>query len=294
MKRCLHCATTHNAIDWQCPGCGKVPDRVDSFPIMAPDLAQGGAGFPSEAFDALACVEAESFWFRARNRLIVWALRRHFPNMQHYLEIGCGTGYVLAGVAEAYPDSAITGSEVFSVGLPFAAERVAKARFLQMDARQIPYVDEFDVIGAFDVLEHIEEDEPVLAEMFRALRPGGGIAITVPQHPWLWSQQDENACHVRRYLMSELRKKVQQAGFKVELETSFVSLLLPAMMASRLSSKKIPPDGKSKSSELQLPGFINRAFEGVMYLERLLIRSGIRFPVGGSLLLIARKPREAK
>jgi len=294
MKRCLHCATTHNAMDWQCPGCGKVPDRVDSFPIMAPDLAQGGAGFPPDDFSRLASVEAESFWFRARNRLIVWALRRHFPNMQRYLEIGCGTGYVLAGVAGAYPDAAITGSEVFSVGLPFAADRVARAEFLQMDARQIPYVDEFDVIGAFDVLEHIEEDEFVLGQMFQALRPGGGIAITVPQHPWLWSQQDENACHVRRYLMSELRKKALQAGFKVELETSFVSLLLPAMMASRLSSKKTLPDGKSKSSELQLPGFINRAFEGVMHLERLLIRSGIRFPVGGSLLLIATKPREAQ
>ncbi len=292
MKRCLLCSTTHDAVDWHCPACGAAPDQDDCFPIMAPDLAQAGAGFPPEAFATLASVESESFWFRARNRLIVWALRRHFPNMQHYLEIGCGTGYVLAGVAEAYPDAAITGSEVFSVGLNFAAERVAKAEFLQMDGREIPYVNEFDVIGAFDVLEHIEEDEPVLAEMYQALRPGGGIAITVPQHPWLWSQQDENACHVRRYQMRQLRKKALRAGFRVELETSFVSLLLPAMMVSRLSSKKAPPDDKSKSSELRLPNFINRAFEGVMHLERLLIRSGIRFPVGGSLLLIARKPRE--
>jgi SAM-dependent methyltransferase len=159
-----------------------------------------------------------------------------------------------------------------------------------MDARQVPYVDEFDVIGTFDVLEHIEEDEFVLEQMFQALRPGGGIAITVPQHPWLWSQQDEIACHVRRYQIRELREKVLRAGFKVELETSFISLLLPAMMASRLSPKKSPPAGSNKSSELRLPGFINRAFEGVMNLERLLIRSGIRFPVGGSLLIIARKP----
>jgi SAM-dependent methyltransferase len=293
MKRCPQCSTTHDAMDWECPACGNAPDRVDSFPILAPDLAQGGAGFPPEAFAELADVEADSFWFRACNRLIVWALRRHFPNMQRYLETGCGTGYVLAGVAGAYPDAAITGSEVFSVGLPFAADRVERAEFLQMDARQIPYVDEFDVIGAFDVLEHIEEDELVLEQMFQALRPGGGIAITVPQHPWLWSQQDENACHVRRYQICELREKVLRAGFKVELKSSFVSLLLPAMMASRLATKKTPPAGSKKSSELRLPGFINRSFEGVMDLERLLIRSGIRFPVGGSLLLSARKPREA-
>ncbi|NOR20760.1 MAG: methyltransferase domain-containing protein [Xanthomonadales bacterium] len=290
MKRCLHCAATHDATDWQCPDCGNVPELVDSFPVLAPELAQGGAGFQPQAFAELAALEADNFWFRARNRLIVWGLRRYFPDLQCYLEIGCGTGYVLAGVADAYPHAAITGSEVFSVGLPYAAERVGKAELLQMDARRIPYIEEFDVIGAFDVLEHIKEDEPVLAEILQALRPGGGVAITVPQHPWLWSQQDEYACHERRYRIAELRKKVLQAGFKVELETSFVSLLLPAMMTSRLSRKKTPPDAGNNAGELQLPGLINRIFEVVMNLERQLIRLGIRFPVGGSLLLIARKP----
>jgi SAM-dependent methyltransferase len=257
---------------------------------MAPDLAQGGAGFHPEDFAKLAAVEADSFWFRARNRLIVWALRRYFPSMRRYLEIGCGTGYVLAGIAAAYPQAKVTGSEIFCVGLPYAATRVEMAELLQMDARQIPYVNEYDVIGAFDVLEHIDEDETVLSEMYRALRPGGGIAITVPQHPWLWSQQDEHACHVRRYQSSELREKVLRAGFKVELTTSFVSLLLPAMMASRLSGKNTESTDNDDAGELQLPPVLNRTFEAVMDLERQLIRAGIRFPVGGSLLLIAKKP----
>lgn len=290
MRRCLLCTATHDAADWRCPQCGIAPELVDSFPVLAPELAQGGAGFQPQAFAELAAVEADSFWFRARNRLIVWALRRHFPDMQRYLEIGCGTGYVLAGVADAYPHATITGSEVFSVGLPYAAERIGGAELLQMDARKIPYVNEFDVIGAFDVLEHIKQDEAVLTEMLQALRRGGGIAITVPQHPWLWSQQDEYACHERRYRIGELRDKVLRAGFKLELQTSFVSLLLPAMMASRLSLKKTSADASNKAGEFQLPGLINRTFEGVMNLERQLIRLGIRFPVGGSLLLVARKP----
>jgi len=290
MRRCLLCMATHDAADWRCPQCGNAPDLLDSFPVLAPELAQGGAGFQPQAFAELATLEADSFWFRARNRLIVWALRRHFPGMQRYLEIGCGTGYVLAGVADAYPQATITGSEVFSVGLPYAAERIGEAELLQMDARKIPYVNEFDVIGAFDVLEHIKEDEAVLTEMLQALRPGGGIAITVPQHPWLWSQQDEYACHERRYHIGELRDKVLRAGFRVELQTSFVSLLLPAMMASRLSLKKTSPGAGNNAAEFQLPGLINRIFEGVMNLERQLIRLGIRFPLGGSLLLVARKP----
>ncbi len=259
---------------------------------MAPELATGGAGFKPEAFDELAALEAGNFWFRARNKLIVWALGRHFPRIRRYLEIGCGTGFVLAGVAQAYPQASLTGSEVFSVGLPYAASRVNKVELLQMDARHIPYEDEFDVIGAFDVLEHIEEDETVLSEMLRSLHPGGGIVITVPQHPWLWSRQDDYACHVRRYRMGELRKKVVRAGFQVEMETSFVSLLLPAMLASRLAQRK----GSTKidpMAELRLPTFINRAFESAMNVERTFIQLGLRLPIGGSLLLIARKSKVA-
>lgn len=288
MKRCPKCATSYDTVNWACPSCGFSPPLVAGFPALAPELATGGAGFQPEAFAKLAALEADNFWFRARNRLIVWVLRRHFPHLHRYLEIGCGTGYVLAGVSNAFPGTRVVGSEVFSVGLPFAARRVEQAELLQMDARRIPYVDEFDVIGAFDVLEHIEEDETVLAEMHHALRPGGGIAITVPQHPWLWSRQDEYACHVRRYRIGELREKVLRAGFKVELETSFVSLLLPAMLASRMLRRNAPTESDAMA-ELRLATPINRVFEWVMNAERQLIRLGLRFPAGGSLLLIARK-----
>lgn len=174
MKSCPRCQADYVAADWTCPACAYAPSSIDGFAVLAPDFAEGGAGFRPEAFQNLAAVEAQNFWFRARNRLIVWALKRHFPMMQRYLEIGCGTGFVLAGVAQAYPTATLVGSEVFVVGLPFAASRVKTAELLQMDARKIPYVEEFDVIGAFDVLEHIEEDEVVLAAMLRALRPGGG------------------------------------------------------------------------------------------------------------------------
>jgi len=290
MKQCPCCKTNFVATDWKCPACAYLPSNVDGFAVLAPALAEGGAGFRPEAFEQLAALEAQNFWFRARNKLIVWALKRHFPTMERYLEIGCGTGYVLAGVAQAYPAATLVGSEIFGVGLPYAASRARMAELLQMDARQIPYVEEFDVIGAFDVLEHIEEDELVLAAMLRAVRPGGGVAITVPQHPLLWSAADESACHVRRYRVSELREKVLRAGFKLEFETSFVSLLLPAMLASRLTKQQ----GNAREDflpELNLPPWLNSVFERVMNLERNLIRSGLRLKLGGSRLLIATKKR---
>lgn len=286
MKSCPQCQTDFVASDWKCPACAYLPFSVDGVAVLAPDFAGGGAGFRPEAFAQLAALEAQNFWFRARNRLIMWALKKHFPNMQRFLEIGCGTGYVLKGVERAYPAATLVGSEIFSVGLPYAASRVSSAELIQMDARHIPYVEEFDVIGAFDVLEHIDEDEEVLAAMLRALRPGGGLAITVPQHPWLWSSADEYACHVRRYKVDELRAKVLRAGFKIEFETSFVSLLLPAMLASRFSRKKAKSNDEALS-ELDLPTWLNWMFEKIMDLERLFIQIGLQFKWGGSRLLIA-------
>jgi SAM-dependent methyltransferase len=228
-----------------------------------------------------------NFWFQARNVLIIQTLRRFFPDLRRLLEIGCGTGFVLSGVAAAFPAAELTGSEVFSAGLPYAAARLLQAEFLQMDARTIPYVEHFDVVGAFDVLEHIAEDEQVLAEIHKALRPGGGLIVAVPQHSWLWSQQDELACHVRRYTANELRRKAVAAGFIPIYETSFVSLLLPLMWLSRYRGKT--DEQQDPLRELRIGQIANRMLGAVMALERGFIRSGVRFPFGGSRLLVAKR-----
>jgi methylase of polypeptide subunit release factors len=107
-------------------------------------------------FEKLFSLEAGNFWFRARNKLIVWAIQKHFGNVRSFLEIGCGTGYVLSGIKGNLPTTKIYGSELHSRGLQFAAERLPDVELLQMDARSIPFVDEFDLLGAFDVLESIE------------------------------------------------------------------------------------------------------------------------------------------
>jgi SAM-dependent methyltransferase len=158
-----------------------------------------------------------------------------------------------------------------------------------MDARQIPFENEFDVIGAFDVLEHIGDDELVLSQMHRAVRKGGGILLTVPQHSFLWSEIDEYSRHVRRYSVSELKAKVKRAGFKTMRATSFVSLLLPLMLVARL--KQRPANREfDPAAEFRLSAPANYFLERIMNIERTMIRLGVAFPVGGSLLLVAKKP----
>jgi SAM-dependent methyltransferase len=287
VKLCLRCAKTFIASAWHCPNCGNEPEIRAGFPSFAPELSSN-EGFKDTYFIELFDLERRNFWFRARNRLILWALGRYFPSAKTFLEIGCGTGFVLSGVAAAKPRLRLSGSEISIAGLAFASSRIPGADFFQMDARAVPFVDEFDVMGAFDVLEHIKEDQVVIDQMHRAIRPGGGILLTVPQHEFLWSRMDEHAYHVRRYAAQELADKVSAAGFRLERMTSFVSLLLPLMMASR--ARQLPVDEEyDPLAELRIGGLANALLEKTMGIERLAIRAGLNFPLGGSLLIVARK-----
>lgn len=285
MKVCLACGVAHDADHMACPACGAAPAMRAGFVEYAPDMAHNGEGFRPEFFAELARTEASNFWFRARNHLIVDAVRRWFPGRRRFLEIGCGTGFVLAGLAEAFPSMALSGSELFREGLPFAAQRVPRARLMQMDARRIPFRDEFDLIGAFDVIEHIEDHAGVVAAIHAALVPGGGAMFTVPQHPWLWSRADDIACHVRRYRPGELEGLLRAAGFRVVYSTSFVSLLLPVLALSRLVGGR-----EGGGAELELPRPLNALLFAVMAVERGLLRLGVRFPWGGTRLVCAEKP----
>jgi len=288
MKRCLACSVTFPSKSLCCSACGAEPVSIDGFPAYAPDLAHSGGGFKASYFANLAQLEAGHFWFQVRNQLIVWAIKTYCPQFRSFLEIGCGTGYVLSGIAKAYPHVKLQGSEIFSAGLAFAAERQPTINFMQMDGRNIPFVDEFDAIGAFDVLEHIEEDEQVLVQMHKALQPHGMLLITVPQHPWLWSQADSYAHHVRRYTAKELRGKVENAGFQIIRITSFMSLLLPLMFISRLRQRQSKTE-YDPTAELKISGWLNTIFKVIFNLEQIIIRFGLSLPFGGSLLLVAKK-----
>lgn len=242
--------------------------------------------FSPFAFNELAKHESNNWWFRSRNAVILSVLRRYCPGIKRFLEVGCGTGFVLEAISRHQENVELFGSEYFEEGLVYARQRVPSAHFRQLDATVMDDIDCFDAIGAFDVLEHIDEDEKVIANLARATVPGGVLLITVPQHRWLWSAVDEHACHVRRYTRGELVSKVERAGLQVEYVSSFVSMLLPLMWLSRLRAKK---DIDDPMREFKIPRWLNAGLESVMRLEHVCMRAGIRFPVGGSLVLVGRK-----
>ena len=123
----------------------------------------------------------------------------------------------------------------------------------------------------------------------RGTKPHGFMLLTVPQHAWLWSPVDEHACHVRRYAASDLHHKIKTAGFQIVRSTSFVTTLLPAMMASRLLQKRRSDRKFDATAELKISPWLNSLFFQLLRVELAFIRKGFSFPVGGSRLVVARK-----
>jgi SAM-dependent methyltransferase len=287
LRLCLSCGAGFAGADWVCPRCGARPLERGGWPVFAPELADGGFGDADYAHEALLAAEARHFWFDTRRRLVVAALSRHAGGARSLLEVGCGTGYVLEGVRHARPELALTGTDALVASLARAAPRLLGATLLQMDARRIPFRDEFDAVLALDVVEHIEDDAAALREMALALRPGGVLILTVPQHPWLWSPLDEWSGHKRRYRRGELRERLAAAELRVERLTSFSALVLPLLVLAR---RRPRPAVFDPLAELKISGPLNALLRLPSAVERGLIGAGISLPAGGSLLAVARRP----
>lgn len=286
----MKCGEKFADAGWRCPSCRAEPKTKEGFVSFEPESTEAGNSFDPVFFSELASVEADNFWFSSRNELIIWSLGRYFPKAKSLLEVGCGTGFVLSGIKRAFPLLSVNGCDIHISGLTYAKNRLGDAKLFRIDARNIPFQDEFDVVASFDLLEHIREDERVIGEMYQAVRQGGGMILSVPQHPflWRWGQFDRSISHVRRYTRKELVAKVEKAGFKVVDVISFVSLLFPLLVISRFKVRKRA--GKHDPLEgLRIGNLTNAFLKKLMDLEGILVRLGMRLPFGGSLVLIAYK-----
>jgi len=266
----------------------KIENEIKCY---APEVAHDNFDYPKYHFHLLYELESKNFWFQSRNRIIKHLFSRFLGanTNAEVLEVGCGTGFVLSELLK-FKNYKLYGAELYLEGLKFAKERLPNVEFVQLDLRKVPFENKFDAIGAFDVLEHIEEDEFVMKNIYKALKPNGYFFISVPQHKWLWSTQDDTSFHKRRYSKNEMFKKLISSGFKVKYFTSFVFTLLPLMFISRLRMKrKINPETKYNYDELKVNLFLNSLMTIFMLFDEVLIKIGFNLPFGGSLIVVARK-----
>ena len=262
---------------------------VNGWPSFVAGDVEGPKEFNRAIYSRMIACEEQSFYHRTRRNLILWALTTHFPAARRLYDLGVGTGYVLDGIRERSPSLELYGSDLALDSLTITGERMAgRATLFHTEAARIPFVEHFDVVGAFDVIEHIPDDVGALRAIHRAIKPGGGVLLTVPQHMVFWSRLDAETGHIRRYQGRELAEKARAAGFEILLDTSFMaSLFLPQYVSRRFLAKRAH---RAFEAEHLMPGPINRTLEAVLSAEIALIRAGVRFPFGGLRLVAGRKP----
>lgn len=265
---------------------------IDGFKCYDPDLAYQNDGFPSDHFNRLAELEENSFWFKARNLILIHLFKRYVGEGQDkkVMEIGSGNGFVLKGLSKL--NYSLTGTEIYLDGLKNIQKRLPNIELIQLNAINLPFQNEFDAIGAFDVLEHIEADEKVLQNIFNALKENGYCIVTVPQHQFLWSYIDEYAKHKRRYSRKELKEKLIRNGFEVKYIGSFVFTLFPFVLLSRMLKKNKPIEEvtfKDVEAEFLIPKWMNTLFYFLLKIDYFFIRMGISLPFGSSLVAVAQK-----
>lgn len=255
-------------------------------------------GYNPEYYAPLFAAEDRHFWFHARNTVIehiVNAETSRLADGYRVLELGCGTGYVLRMLRRACARGRVVGLDLFEEGLRMARHRGA-ANLVRARLEAPPFSEQFDLVGLFDTLEHIEDDLTALRHVRALVRPGGALMVTVPAYQELWSDFDAEARHCRRYDPAGLAGRLVEAGFDVEYLTPFMATLYPFARVGRFSADalrrwKSASSGTASSAVVEqltiVPG-INGLLSFLLTQEaRILARRG-HLPFGTSLVALAR------
>ena len=257
-----------------------------------------GSSYDCMCFRLLFASEDRHFWFRARNLVIATLVRQITAGLvsdYRVLEVGCGTGNVLRALERTCPYGTVVGMDLFAEGLHYAHRRTS-CSLVQGDVRVPPFGTRFDLIGLFDVLEHMSDDTQVLHDLNSILAPNGALLLTVPAHKSLWSYFDEECHHYRRYELNEIYRKLIVAGYRVEYLTQFMASIFPLVwLRRRLTMLVHRYLARNRvrihdfAVELYVPPVINELLALLLFQEARLIARRRQLPIGTSLLAIARK-----
>jgi len=265
---------------------------VDGIKCYSPEVASAYMDYPDSGFDLTDKNAESSFWVSSRNRLFKSIVERHLSptGKTKFLEIGCGTGDFIRQIADN-ENLEITGSEIYLKGLVYAKKNLPSVDFVQFDVTKGTIGEQFQIITAFDVIEHIENDAAALSNINQMLKRDGALIISVPQHMFLWSNLDEIVKHKRRYSRQGLVAKLKNNGFEINYATSFIFVLFPLMLISRLFDKgndQSQSDERALEKRVKFPWIVNAIFDLFMRIDEGLIKLGVSLPFGGTLVIVAR------
>ena len=229
------------------------------------------------------------WWYRGRRHVIRAVLDGlDLAPGARILDAGCGSGRMLDELADY--------GRVAGVDLSRDAVALARRRG-HRDVRlgrieQLPFATQaFDLVTCLDVVEHTPDDRRTFAELRRVTRPGGRLVVTVPAYQALWSAHDVLNDHYRRYRAGRLCRVAAAAGWTLERDTYFNSMLLAPAALVRLAERGgHAPSAAARSDLFLTPEWLNTALVWPLRAEAHAIRAGRRLPAGLSLLAVLRNP----
>jgi SAM-dependent methyltransferase len=232
--------------------------------------------------------EAAQWWYAGQRviatALLEPALRGLARERPRLLDAGCGTGFnllALSGLGRA------VGIDIAPEAIAFCRDRGVRAARASLLA--LPFESSsFDAVTSFDVLYHawVTDDRAAVAEMARVLRPGGVLLVRVPALRILWGAHDAEVQSRHRYTRKELATLLDGSGLRLERATYCNSLLFPVLLARRTLDRVLSREGSDVGF---LPGPLEWAFKQALLLEAALVRRRVSFPVGASVVALARK-----
>lgn len=248
--------------------------------------------FPAEGIERFGRVDGTSFWFHHRNNVILDRLTRLTAQPRLFVDVGAGSGVVARHLSAAgLPVATI---EPHPAGAVVAAQRGIVASFCgDLASLQLPD-SSIAALGAFDVIEHIEEPGALLAEVRRVLRPDGHFLITVPAYRWLWSAHDDWNGHFERYTTRRLAAVLADASLTLtEHSYLFSPLVAPAYLV-RVLGRRFQKERSADEMAGYVEGaldpslpLVDRTIRTLLAFERRIMRRR-RIPFGTSLLGVAR------
>jgi SAM-dependent methyltransferase len=246
-----------------------------------------------DEYKLMASVEDTHWWWRARREIIARVIEQYSPpserNDRRVLEVGCGTGANLSMLA-GFGD--VLGAESDSEAITHLRRKHGQQFSVVQHAIPEPLSGQFDILGLFDVLEHIEDDGAALRWVAAQLKPGGIAVITVPAFPFLWTEHDEAAHHFRRYTPAAL-KRIVPKELEILHATCFNSLLFAPVAAVRLTARLLPKRYRPRKTQMQQPPRpVNWLFYRLFRLERHLA-ARMWSPFGVSILAVLRRPQNS-
>jgi SAM-dependent methyltransferase len=238
-----------------------------------------------QIYERMARIDGDHWWFVGRRRILSAVIGRlDLPAEAKILEAGCGTGGNLAMLSRF---GRVSGIEPNAYARSVISER---GNFDVVDANlpgPVPFDESsFDLLAAFDLLEHLDDDRGALKTLARHLKPDGLVLLTVPALKLLWSEHDVLHHHKRRYGKGGLIELVTGAGFTPLFCTYFNTWLFPLIAGTRWIKKIFLLKGSD--DEFLPPAFLNRALAMVFGSERHFVGRA-PLPIGSSIILLARR-----